>query len=50
MKSDAEDRIVCPDYKYMIIEIVEKIENPLILKLIYGFAKSGYEEEKAGRK
>lgn len=33
-----------------IIEMLEKIENPLILKLIYGFTKSGYDEEKAGRK
>lgn len=36
-------------YKEKIIEMVEEIENPLILKLIYGFTKSGYEEEKAGR-
>lgn len=37
-------------YRRKIIEMVGKIENPLILKLIYGFAKSGYKEEKAGRK
>lgn len=37
-------------YREKIVEMVEGIENPLILKLIYGFAKSGYEEEKAGRK
>lgn len=37
-------------YREKIIEMVEKIENPLILKLIYGFIKSGYKEEKAGRK
>lgn len=35
-------------YKQKIIELVEKIENPEILKLIYGFVKSGYKEEKAG--
>lgn len=35
-------------YKGKIIEMVEKIENPEILKLIYGFAQSGYKEEKAG--
>ncbi len=35
-------------YKEKIIELVEKIENPAILKLIYGLAKSGYAEEKAG--
>lgn len=37
-------------YKEEIINMVKKIENPLILKLIYGFTKSGYKEEKAGRK
>lgn len=37
-------------YKQKIIEMVEKIENPTILKFIYGFVKSGYKEEKAGRK
>ena len=37
-------------YREKIIEMVGKIENPLILKLIYGFIKSGYKEEKAGRK
>lgn len=30
------------------MELMEKIENPAILKLIYGFVKSGYKEEKAG--
>lgn len=37
------------DYKEQIIEMVNKIDNILILKLIYGFVKSGYKEEKAGR-
>lgn len=36
------------DYKKEIIEMIEEIENAEILKLIYGFIKSGYEEEKAG--
>lgn len=27
------------DYKKEIIEIVKKIENPVFLKLIYGFVK-----------
>lgn len=36
--------------KRKIIEMVKKIENPEILKLIYGFVESGYKEEKAGRK
>lgn len=36
-------------YRGQIIEMVEKIESSLILKLIYGFVKSGYNEEKAGR-
>lgn len=35
-------------YKDKIIEIVEKINNQEILRLIYEFAKSGYKEEKAG--
>lgn len=35
-------------YRKKIIEMVEKIENPAILKLIYGLVKSGYAEEKAG--
>lgn len=38
------------DYKKKIIEMVERIENPSILKLVYNFIKSGYKEEKAGRK
>lgn len=37
------------DYVQEIIKMVKKIKNLLILKLIYGFVKSGYEEEKAGR-
>lgn len=36
------------DYKQKIIEIVNQIENIKILRLIFGFAKAGYEEEKAG--
>ena len=36
------------EYRKDIIEIVNKIENLQILRLIWGFAKSGYEEEKAG--
>lgn len=36
-------------YREKIIEMVRKIDNVLILKLIYGFVKSGYNEEKAGR-
>lgn len=36
-------------YRGKIIEMVQKINNALILKLIYGFVKSGYDEEKAGR-
>lgn len=36
------------EYRKDITEIVNKIENLQILRLIWGFAKSGYEEEKAG--
>lgn len=35
-------------YIEKIIEMVEKIENLKILRLIYGFVKGGYKEEKAG--
>lgn len=45
-----EQRMETQFYKQKINELVEKIENQEILKLIYGFAKSGYKEEKAGRK
>lgn len=38
------------NYKKKIIEMVGKINDTTILKLIYGFVKSGYDEEKAGRK
>lgn len=34
-------------YKEQIIEMVIKIENLKILKLIYGFVRSGYKEERA---
>lgn len=34
--------------KKEIIELLERIENPATLKLIYGLVKSGYKEEKAG--
>lgn len=36
-------------YKQKIIEMVEKINDARILKLIYGFVRGGYNEEKAGR-
>jgi len=35
------------DYKELIIEMVKKIENEKILKLIFGFVKAGLREEKA---
>lgn len=37
------------DYKSKIVEMLGKIENPTILKLVYGFIKGCYDEEKAGR-
>lgn len=37
------------DYGGMIIEIIHKMENIRFLKMAYGFIKSLYEEEKAGR-
>lgn len=36
-------------YRERIIEYTEKIESEKILKLIYGFARSGYNEERAGK-
>ncbi len=36
-------------YREQIIEMVKKIDDSKILKLIYGFTKSGYNEEKAGK-
>lgn len=36
-------------YRERIIEMVKKIDSVCILKLIYGFVKSGYNEEKAGK-
>lgn len=38
------------EYKREIVRMVEGIEDEKILKLIYGFTKSGYREERAGRK
>ena len=35
------------EYRKKIIEMVSKIENVTILKLIFGFTRSGYNEEKA---
>lgn len=37
-------------YREKIVEIVRKIHSPTILKFVYGFVKSGYEEERAGRR
>ena len=35
------------DYKEKIIEMVNKIESHSIIKLIYYYVQSGYNEEKA---
>ena len=37
------------EYKGKIIEMVEKIENNSIIKLLYYYVQSGYNEEKAGK-
>ena len=37
------------EYKEKIIEMVNKIENRSIIKLIYYYVQSGYNEEKAGK-
>ena len=36
-------------YKEKIIEMVKEIENSSIIKLLYYYAQSGYNEEKAGK-
>lgn len=36
------------EYQKRIIEMIKKIKNIKILKLIEGFVLSGYKEEKAG--
>lgn len=36
-------------YREKIIEMVKKIDSALILRLIFGFVQSGYNEEKAGK-
>lgn len=37
------------NYKAEIIAMLSKISNEKILKLIYGFVRSGYREEVAGK-
>ena len=37
------------EYKEKIIEMIKKIENSSIIKLLYYYAQSGYNEEKAGK-
>lgn len=37
------------EYKEKIIEMVNKIENNSIIKLLYYYVQSGYREEKAGK-
>ena len=37
------------EYKENIIEMVKKIESHSIIKLIYYYVQSGYNEEKAGK-
>ena len=37
------------EYKDKIIEMVKKIENNSIIKLLYYYVQSGYNEEKAGK-
>ena len=37
------------EYREKIIEMVKKIEGHSIIKLIYYYVQSGYNEEKAGK-
>ena len=37
------------EYREKIIEMINKIEDHSIIKLIYYYVQSGYNEEKAGK-
>ena len=37
------------EYREKIIEMVNEIENSSIIKLLYYYVQSGYNEEKAGK-
>ena len=37
------------EYREKIIEMVKEIENRSIIKLLYYYVQSGYNEEKAGK-
>ena len=37
------------EHREKIIEMVKEIENSSIIKLLYYYAQSGYNEEKAGK-
>ena len=37
------------EYREKIIEMVSKIEDRSIIKLLYYYVQSGYNEEKAGK-
>ena len=37
------------EYREKIIEMVKEIENSSIIKLLYYYVQSGYNEEKAGK-
>lgn len=50
MENTEEEKSTPDSYRMSIIEMIKEIENITILKFIYGFTKSGYKEEKAGRK
>ena len=37
------------EYREKIIEMVKEIENRSVIKLLYYYVQSGYNEEKAGK-
>ncbi len=41
---------LCTTYRSQIIGMVEELENLQIIRLIYGFVKSGFKEETAAGK
>ena len=45
--TNEECQVKSPDYEELIIEMVHNIKSERLLKLIYGFVKSAYNEEKS---
>lgn len=48
-KNEETTEELCTTYRRQIVEMVSELENLQIIRLIYGFVKSGFKEEVAGR-